>query len=823
MYKRLIILSVIILAALCGLAWLGYHSVQMWAQGLEGERLGQFAKAAEDIRQDVNRKFDEFMEKEEGRAYTDYQYYYVPDNVIGAQEQMPMLRSPLAGKLEHGLAYGQFQIEPDGSILTPNDGLLAMQATDEDSELYAKVQFNRKNVELNLLPALSQDKAGSLYLLEFADKTNAVLADEVVQKLAKMVQSERGRKQGSKSKVLAQLRGKNYPINSFQNVDQKTQVFSRSRANVKQEFIDNTAGVQPQDASQGAMLNMRAESDESAQAVQSRAVQGDRATRRIESSGYNKYGADFLERQAKDDAALRELAQDIEIQEKKEAEGLTSRKQAEKKPEEHRSSEQALYTEKAALAAGEGQYERAHAGQEAAREETEASQMPRGGGPGGDLYAPAEIPAARTQSAPARPSEGVSGREEATQRPTEPQPRQQEGWLYDRQDATQQGQRLDAGQDARDMVQVRIEPFVSLLVPDANGAESIFGGQVFMLRHVQIEDKHFVQGFQLNEKELIGEVEESARRSMREGMSFELAREPNGGSAYTAILDFGFGELILNLIEVDPYWIARKISELRNWYFNIIIVVLLAVTLGLMSLWHNARAQLQLARKKDDFISAVSHELRTPLTSIRMYSEMLEKNWVKSKDKVSEYYKNMRAESERLSRLIENVLDFSRIQRGRKKYAFNLGDMNACIADVVEMMRPYATQNGFSIETQLGELGQTAFDSDAVTQIVVNLLDNAVKYARNAEDKAITVRTKSDGQFILIEVEDHGPGVPHRQRKKIFEEFYRLGAEATRETTGTGLGLALVKKFAQAHNGFVEILGARPSGAIFRVGLAAQT
>jgi len=812
---------------------------------MEGARRGDFADVAEQIRQDVNRKLDEFMEKEEGRAYTDYQYYYVPDNVIGAQQQMPVLRSPLAGRLEHGLAYGQFQIEPDGSIITPNDSLLAMQDTNEDVEFYAKVQFNRKNVESNLLPALSQDKAGSLYLLEFADKTNAVLADEVVQKLAKTVQSERGRKQDSKSKVLAQLRGKNYPINSFQNVDQKAQVFSRSRANVTQEFIDNTAGVQPQDASQVVMLNMRAESDESAQAVQSRAVQGDRATRRIESSGYSMYGADFLERQAKDDAALHELAQDIEIQEKKEAEGLTSRKQAEKKPEQRKSPKQVASSEKAeppsqiqkggvlgsrresSVSETESALELSatdmSSSLKASASKAKEAQRRQAGGPGGDLYAPAEKSAVRTQPTSARPGRSTSGSDEATQRPTEPQPRQQEGWLYGRQDATQQGQRLDAGQDARDMVQVRIEPFVSLLVPDANGAESIFGGQVFMLRHVQIEDKHFVQGFQLNEKELIREVEESARRSMREGMSFELAREPNGGSAYTAILDFGFGELILNLIEVDPYWIARKISELRNWYFNIIIVVLLAVTLGLMSLWHNARAQLQLARKKDDFISAVSHELRTPLTSIRMYSEMLEKNWVKSKDKVSEYYKNMRAESERLSRLIENVLDFSRIQRGRKKYAFNLGDMNACIADVVEMMRPYAAQNGFSIETQLGELGQTAFDSDAVTQIVVNLLDNAVKYARNAEDKAITVRTKSDGQFILIEVEDHGPGVPHRQRRKIFEEFYRLGAEATRETTGTGLGLALVKKFAQAHNGFVEILGARPSGAIFRVGLAAQT
>ena len=139
------------------------------------------------------------------------------------------------------------------------------------------------------------------------------------------------------------------------------------------------------------------------------------------------------------------------------------------------------------------------------------------------------------------------------------------------------------------------------------------------------------------------------------------------------------------------------------------------------------------------------------------------------------------------------------------------------------MMAPYASQNGFSIKTQLEQLRQTAFDSDAVKQIAVNLLDNAVKYARNAEDKTITVRTRSDSQFVLIEVEDHGPGVPHRQRKKIFEEFYRTEAEATRETAGTGLGLALVKKFAQAHNGFVEILTAKPAGAVFRVGLATQS
>jgi signal transduction histidine kinase len=247
-----------------------------------------------------------------------------------------------------------------------------------------------------------------------------------------------------------------------------------------------------------------------------------------------------------------------------------------------------------------------------------------------------------------------------------------------------------------------------------------------------------------------------------------------------------------------------------------------AVALALASLWHNVRAQAQLAQKKDDFISAVSHELRTPLTSIRMYAEMLEKNWVKSTEKLAEYYRSMRQESERLSRLVENVLDFSRIQKGRKKYAFQLGDVNACVMEVVAMMRPYAEQHGFAIEASLTALDEVPFDKDAVTQIVVNLIDNAVKHAHTAQDKTITVRTAREGRFTIIEVEDYGPGIPHRQRKKVFEQFYRYGAELQpnrSQTTGTGLGLALVKRFAEAHDGFVEIRSAQPSGVTLRIGL----
>jgi signal transduction histidine kinase len=674
---------VIILLALGGLTMLGYHAVERWAEGLEGARLGEFAEVAEQIRQDVKRKLDEFMQTEQDRPYTDYNYYYVPESVALSQErQVTLMRSPLAGSLYNAFAYFNFQIESNGTLNTPNDDIVLREgATEDNKRLSAEVQLNRKNIGTNLLPVLKGVTLASLKVTtspEVSEFNGLQKIASDTYKEEQVAKSNVQKSKGKKSEGLRSGQGKALSIESLRAQGQKTRIIRQTR----QTLIDNTT------ANEGLLQQRVAPS----------------RTRQQSAQTYLNLNL----------------------------------------PEEQ---SQADYQQPA----------------------TQVAQMAE-------------------QSA---------------------------------------GMQLPGRQDQSDTVQVRVGGFEPIVTGGGNAEESIFGGQVFLVRNVQIEDKTFMQGFQLNEKKLVDEVKESAVRLMREGMSFELPQTNNGWAentdiAYTAVLVFDFGELILHLREINPAWIAKQISQLRHWYFGIIVIVLLAVTLALASLWHNARAQLKLAQKKDDFISAVSHELRTPLTSIRMYSEMLEKNWVKSEDKLAEYYGNMRQESERLSRLIENVLDFSRIQKGRKIYTFSLGDINRCVADVVEMMRPYAAQNGFSIQTELGKLGQRTFDPDAVTQIVVNLLDNAIKYARNAEDKTITVRTRNDSRFILLEVEDHGPGVPHRLKHKVFEQFYRTGSESTRETTGTGLGLALVKKFAQAHEGFVEIITAKPSGAIFRVALAAQ-
>jgi signal transduction histidine kinase len=671
MYKRLIIFSVIIFGSLVTTAILGYVAVDKWAEGLAGKRLGEFAEVAEQIRGDVKRKLDEFMQAEQDRPYTHYQYYYFGDykTQTGGLQQTALVRSPLAGVMENEFAYGYFQIDPNGRITTPSD---AAETEGAAKDVSIKNTLNIDNVKYNVLPALKREKipngkaAVKQGLSGREAKKAEIAAGYIYEEAPKSQVSDMMTQKGSQQQI--SNKSKSMPIESLKQQAGKTQVLTQRRDVTSENIMLNSTAIPQQQAEQS---NVR-----------------------------------ILNKEEND-----------------------------------------------------------------ARKETE----------GGGL---------KIDSSSGAVQQGVN------------QPVQQ-----------QQAKEADT-------VQIRIEPFVPVVTGGGEEEDSIFGGQVFYLRHIQIEDKHLIQGFRFDQARLLEEIKKSANRFIREGMGFEVSRQIEKKAAFSAILDFGFGEIALNLRETVDGWMENNISRLRWWYFATLGIVFAAVTGGLASLWLNARAQVKLAEKKDDFISAVSHELRTPLTSIRMYSEMLDKGWVRDDSKRAEYYKGMQQETERLSRLVENVLDFSRIQKKRKKYSFKLGDINDCIRSVVEMMRPFAAQNGFSIRTIFGKINEVKFDRDAVTQIVVNLLDNAIKYAREAEDKTIIVQTRIENNFIIIEVEDHGPGVPHIQRKKIFEEFYRIGSEATRETKGTGLGLALVKKFAEAHNGFVEISGAKPAGAIFRVALS---
>jgi signal transduction histidine kinase len=772
MHKRVIIVSLIILAGLAGLCALGYYSIGLHAEGLTARRANEFVAVAEQIRLDVKRKLDDFIKAEENRRYTDYQYSYVP---YATNDISAIVRSPLADNLYNGLAYGYFQLESDGTIISPYNKANEIPA-DSGAKLYID------NVKGNLIAALAGNgpTIGPETIPEIAMNQLAFRnQDQYAEKeIAESKDLDRKKEQSQKTvgkKVIAKTKsgyGANrrgdYRIPTFdEQQKQTTQVITRSRSNVERNIsnsanFDNTGSARQraQQADYGGYGGAYyAGSDPSQRGAPSR------------------FGRQTNQPAASASAPQREISRPEDSPTQAQPTNITVTDGVEIRAEQMPDiSAQALTTQI----------------------ENSAAMSQR--------RSPATQTAPNTITLNAAVSYDIAGLDQRVAA----------------QSAIQQSLLTQQDSQVEETVQIRIEPFTPIVVAGPED-HTEFPGQVFLLRHVQIEQKHFLQGFKLNEDELVKQVADSADRYvLRRDMGFDVGCEESPLATHTATLDFGFGELILNLFELKPNTIANQVSNLKKGFFAIVGVVFLAVMIAQASLWRTAREQIKLAKKKDDFISAVSHELRTPLTTIRMHTEMLEKGWIKSEDKKAEYYSTMRQESERLSRLIDNVLDFSRIQRGRKKYNFKLGDINHCIGDVVDMMTPCATKAGFKVEKDFAPVPQFAFDPDAVMQIVINLLDNAVKYANNADEKVIHVRTKCDNGYVLIEVEDHGPGVPRLQRQKVFDEFYRCADESRRETTGTGLGLALVKRFAQAHNGFVEILTARPTGAIFRVALTTE-
>jgi signal transduction histidine kinase len=178
------------------------------------------------------------------------------------------------------------------------------------------------------------------------------------------------------------------------------------------------------------------------------------------------------------------------------------------------------------------------------------------------------------------------------------------------------------------------------------------------------------------------------------------------------------------------------------------------------------------------------------------------------------YYQVITRESERLTRLIEKVLDFSRVDRGRKEYRLDEGDLAATIAGAVEVYGEYLKRRGFSIETDLAQsLPMVRFDSEAISQAVLNLLDNATKYS--AESKFVGIRLRAEEDQAIFEVEDHGIGIPADEREKLFQQFYRVPGSAGKG--GYGLGLFLVKHIMDAHGGRIEVESEAGRGSRFRL------
>lgn len=240
--------------------------------------------------------------------------------------------------------------------------------------------------------------------------------------------------------------------------------------------------------------------------------------------------------------------------------------------------------------------------------------------------------------------------------------------------------------------------------------------------------------------------------------------------------------------------------------------VLLAI--GLFLVYGNVRREIHLSRLKGDFVANVSHELKTPLALIRLFAETLELGRVATEEKAHTYYRVINKESQRLTQLINNILDFSRIEAGRKEYRFAPTSVAAVVREVVDAYRYPIEQLGFTLEVETqADIPEIPMDRDAIARALLNLLNNAIKFSR--DDKHVRVESRRDGDRVRILVADRGIGVEKTEHRKIFEKFYRAEESLVHETKGSGLGLSLVKHIVEAHGGSVELESTPGRGSTF--------
>lgn len=255
----------------------------------------------------------------------------------------------------------------------------------------------------------------------------------------------------------------------------------------------------------------------------------------------------------------------------------------------------------------------------------------------------------------------------------------------------------------------------------------------------------------------------------------------------------------------------RRLLELVMVSLSLAVVIA-----GLTVVAFAASRERRLSELKSDFVANVSHELKTPLSVVRMFGELLASGRADSEEKRTQYVNIINAESERLTGLIENLLDFARAERGRASFEFSEHDPAEVVSRVVEACRARAKATEIVMEVPEG-LPRVFLDERALSGALANLLDNALKYA--PESKVLRVCLRRVRKTLEIRVTDQGPGIPREERKRIFERFVRgRSAEQTR-APGSGIGLALVKHIASAHGGQAWVEPAEPTGATFVLSL----
>lgn len=378
--------------------------------------------------------------------------------------------------------------------------------------------------------------------------------------------------------------------------------------------------------------------------------------------------------------------------------------------------------------------------------------------------------------------------------------------------ATDSARRPPTGQPspvspARSRFQVEVAPLQTVAM-DA--------GSVFVFRRIAIDGQIYRQGFVIQLQPFLDHllatyytpqpIAQYTRLILNTaGLAVSRDRHPTGEESprgglvaartFPAPFDFFSAEMQSVFLPPSP---ARRVLTLALSVLGAVMVA------GLVVIYHSARAVMDLSERRSRFVAAVTHELKTPLTNIRMYIEMLEQGIAATPEREREYLSVLASESARLSGLINNVLELSRLEKQTRRFDLIDGDLSDVLADVQSIMAESLAREGFDLSIDSADRPVFAYDREVLVQVLVNLMENSIKFGRHLPQKKIRIAVRVVDGWVKLVVSDTGPGIPNKSLRRVFDDFYRVDSEFVRTIGGTGIGLALVKKLILAMGGRVQ-------------------
>ena len=381
---------------------------------------------------------------------------------------------------------------------------------------------------------------------------------------------------------------------------------------------------------------------------------------------------------------------------------------------------------------------------------------------------------------------------------------------------------LPAESDETKNFQVEVAPLQSVFIND---------DRIFIFRRIMINNQIYRQGFILEVKAFLDHMVKSyfVNQPMADFTNLRLQVMDQGREARSVqagVLSSN-PQFILNRAFPSPFAFLNgtlacdQIPKAagRDTLSVMLVVLAVIMLMGLLAIYKSTRTIVDLSERRSQFVSSVTHELKTPLTNIRMYIEMLEQGIARDRKREAEYFQILDSEGARLSRLINNVLELSKLEKSQRHIDMQSGTFEDVVEEVEKVMGVKFKQEDFSLNVEWGRIEPFQYDREVMIQVLINLIENSIKFGQGAAVRQITIRTGYENGCMNISVADTGPGIPRQALKKVFDDFYRVDNSLTRTTRGTGIGLALVKKFITLMGGTVKAVNNDGPGCTITISL----